>query len=133
MHNLNLIKLTALLRNIFVYVDVPDDQGIYHKWLIIEKEISNQFPKYLILPINYELMWIERDGSRRIKRKMWGVLRSQSSYNCALHTGNSVSKVLFILCWEFTKSIILQHKDEISLGVNVVERQKEIIGWHMLK
>nr|DAJ60509.1 MAG TPA: hypothetical protein [Caudoviricetes sp.] len=49
----------------------------------------------------------------------------------ALHTGNSVSKVF--LCWKFTMPITLQHKDEISLSVNVVERQKKVIGWHMLK
>ena len=49
----------------------------------------------------------------------------------ALHTGNSVSKVF--LRWEFTKLITLQHKDEICLSVNVVERQKKVIRWHMLK
>ena len=41
----------------------------------------------------------------------------------ALHTGNSVSKVF--LRWKFTMPITLQHKDEINLSVNVVERQKK--------
>nr|DAW33464.1 MAG TPA: hypothetical protein [Caudoviricetes sp.] len=50
---------------------------------------------------------------------------------CALHIGNNVSKVF--LRWEFTKPITLQHKDEICLSVNVVERQKKVIGWHMLQ
>ena len=68
------------------FIDIPDDAGVYHKWIIIEKEIANQFPKYLILPANYELSWIERDSSRRIKRKMWCCLRSQNSYNSGLWT-----------------------------------------------
>lgn len=61
------------------YLDLPDDRGIYRKWLICERELANQFPKYLILPIDYQFMWIERDGSNVYKRKMWGVNRSQKS------------------------------------------------------
>lgn len=63
-----------------LYVDVPDDSGRYHKWLICRGEYSNQFPKYLILPCDYELMWIETDGQYRYKRRMWAVLRLQNSY-----------------------------------------------------
>jgi hypothetical protein len=76
-----------------LYVDIPDDRGIYRKWMIISKEIANQFPKYLILPINYNLMWIEDNGQERIKRKMWCVLRSQSSYNSGLWTSYSTTTV----------------------------------------
>ena len=43
-----------------LFVDVPDDRGIYHKWIICRDEPANQFPKYLILPVNYELTWIEQ-------------------------------------------------------------------------
>lgn len=67
-----------------LYIDIPDDRGIYHKWLIVRKEIANQFTKYLILPCNYELMWIERNGQKRIKRRMWSVLRNQNSYNSGI-------------------------------------------------
>lgn len=62
-----------------LYVDIPDSEGIYKKWLICRIEISNQFPKYLILPCSYELMWIEKNGKDRIKRRMWSVLRQQLS------------------------------------------------------
>ena len=62
-----------------LYCDIPDDKGIYRKWLICLKEIANQFVKYLILPVNYQLMWIEKNGQERIKRKMWGVVLSQNS------------------------------------------------------
>lgn len=62
-----------------LYVDIPDSEGIYKKWMICRTEISNQFPKYLILPCTYELMWIEKNGKDRIKRRMWSVLRQQLS------------------------------------------------------
>ena len=67
-----------------LYCDIPDDKGVYRKWLIAKKEIANQFVKYLVLPINYEFMWIERNGQERLKRRMWCVLRNQNSYNSGL-------------------------------------------------
>jgi hypothetical protein len=75
------------------YVDIPDDRGVYHKWMICQSEIANQFPKFLILPINYLLMWIENNGQERIQRKMWCVLRSQSSYNSGLWTSYNTTAV----------------------------------------
>lgn len=67
-----------------LYVDLPDDRGVYRKWLICAAEPANQFPKYLILPCNYQLMWVEKNKDQRIKRKMWGALRQQNSYNSGL-------------------------------------------------
>lgn len=64
-----------------LFVDLPDDQGVYRKWLICGKDIANQFVKYLILPCDYHLHWIEDNGGVRYKRKMWCVLRNQNSYN----------------------------------------------------
>lgn len=61
------------------FVDIPDDRGIYRKWMVVDKEYANQFMKYLILPCDYHLTWIELDGQKRIKRKMWAVLRNQNS------------------------------------------------------
>lgn len=69
-----------------LYIDIPDDRGVYHKWLICGNEPANQFPKYLILPINYELMWIEKNQTQRIKRRMWSVLRNQLSYTSGVYT-----------------------------------------------
>lgn len=72
-----------------LYCDIPDDKGIYRKWIIARKEIANQFVKYLIIPCNYELMWIEVNGSERIKRRMWSALKMQSSYNSGLFKMNT--------------------------------------------
>ena len=41
-----------------LYVDIPDDLGIYHRWLVVAKEIANQFVKFSILPCDYKLCWI---------------------------------------------------------------------------
>lgn len=80
------------------YCDLPDEKGVYRKWLICEKEIANQFPKYLILPIDYQFMWVEKDGETIYKRKMWGVNRSQKSYIvCASYWKQCVEK--FFNCW----------------------------------
>ena len=69
-----------------LFVDVPDDRGVYHKWIICRDEPANQFPKYLILPVNYELTWIERNDNSRIKRRMWCCLRQQNSYTIGTYT-----------------------------------------------
>lgn len=63
-----------------MFVDVPDDTNTYRKWLVCKKEPANQFVKYLILPCDYFLTWIEQDGQNRIERGMWCVQRQQSSY-----------------------------------------------------
>lgn len=63
-----------------LYLDIADDNKVYHKWIICEKEIANQFVKYLVVPCDYYLTWIERDGHKRYKRAMWCATRSQNSY-----------------------------------------------------
>lgn len=62
-----------------MYIDIPNERGIYEKWLICGKESQNQFPKYSILKCNYYYHWISEEGSRRVKNKMWAVSRSQNS------------------------------------------------------
>ena len=76
-HNDNFIGL---------FIDIPNDENIYEKWMILRTEPANQFPKYLILKCNYELMWIENNGTEKIKRRMWSVLKIQNSYNSGLWT-----------------------------------------------
>lgn len=63
-----------------MYIDIPDEKKVYHKWLICLADIQgNQFPKYFVLPCTYKLQWIRKEGNKRIKQEMWSVLRSQSS------------------------------------------------------
>lgn len=60
-----------------LYIDIPDDDGIYRRWLIISYENANQFPKYSVLPCNYYFHWIYKHK----KYDMAGVARLRNSYN----------------------------------------------------
>lgn len=68
-----------------LYIDIPNEKGIYEKWLILTMEQGNQFTKYNVLPCNYLFEWIEVNGQYRYKRRMWGVERQQLSYDSGLY------------------------------------------------
>ena len=63
-----------------LYCDIPDDRGVYQKWIVTYKEEANQFPKFGIIKCNYLFTWVKDDGVNRYKRKMWGTERTQNSY-----------------------------------------------------
>lgn len=63
-----------------LYCDIPDDRGVYHKWLVVYEEPANQFPKFGILKCNHRFMWIEKDGTKKVKHKVWGINATQNSY-----------------------------------------------------
>lgn len=91
------------------YVDIPDDRGIYHKWLIFYDEPANQFPKFGVMRCNYLFMWVKDDGIRRYKRKMWGVDRSQSSYTSGRWTGDKLT--------------VLDNQDKFWLPWNIISSE----------
>ena len=64
------------------YLDIPDDQGIYRKWLICSKEIANHFVKYSVLPCNYYFHWVYMNK----RYDMWGIVRLRSSYSSGVWT-----------------------------------------------
>ena len=67
-----------------MYVDIPDERGVYKRWLICAKEIGNQFEKYSILPCDYKFQWVDRFDGKKVKREMWGCLRGMNSYTAGL-------------------------------------------------
>ena len=71
-----------------LYVDIPNDKGVYQKWLIFYDEDANQFPKFGVMKCNYLFTWIKDDGIHRYKRKMWGVERTQNSYTSGTWQGH---------------------------------------------
>lgn len=74
------------MRNINVYVDIPDANGKYNKWLVAATAnyYDMQFPSFEILPCDKIFRWVYEG----VKYQMAGVLRSQNSYNKLLrHTG----------------------------------------------
>ena len=66
-----------------LYIDIPDEQGKYNRWLVVDKANYNvtQFPTFEILRCDYVLYYI--DDHRR-KRQIAVVLQSQSSYNSGI-------------------------------------------------
>lgn len=73
------------------YLDIPDDRGVYHRWIIMYAEVGNQFPKFGVLRCNHRFQWIETDGVYRHKRQMWGINSSQSSYTSGLYTDHKMT------------------------------------------
>ena len=68
-----------------MFVDVPDDKGVYYRWLICDYEEANQFMKYLILPCDYRFQWIQIINGVKYKRQMWGCTRMLNSYNSGIY------------------------------------------------
>lgn len=83
-----------------LYIDIPNDEGIYYRWMICSKEIGNQFVKYLVLPCNYKFQWIF-DHQRY---EMWGVARLRNSYNSGI--------------WEEYRTSTVENQDAIWLPLN---------------
>lgn len=115
-----------------LYVDIPNDKGVYQKWLIFYDEDANQFPKFGVMKCNYLFTWIKDDGIHRYKRKMWGVERTQNSYtSCGIGIYNTARciwkhcSVFLRICWNVLRAIIPKQKDEIYLDGKV----KIIMDW----
>ena len=67
-----------------LYIDIPDERGIFNRWLIVDKANFNvtQFPTYEVLKCDKVFQWI-MDNT---KMQCAGVLRSQNSYNSGIWT-----------------------------------------------
>ena len=86
-----------------MYIDIPDDRGVYHKWLIIYSEVANQFPKFGVMKCNHKFHWVNNTNGLLYRYQMWGVLRTQNSYNSGVYTYNQTTRpenqAKFILPW----------------------------------
>ena len=123
---------------ISLYVDVPDDEGIYHKWMICRREIANQFPKYLILPCSYELMWIENTGKERIKRRMWSVPRQQLSYTIGTYTDRVYTRMdnqdkIWLPLNPITENLYYTNDESTNMRVIVSALTKHPAVWTITK
>lgn len=74
-----------------LYCAIPDERGIYRKWLITEpaNHLGNQFPTYYVLPCDHVFQWIY-DGK---KYELAGVIRNQNSYNSGVWLDYKVERV----------------------------------------
>ena len=62
-----------------LYVDLPDEKGIYRRWIIVAgaNTDNGDFPNWSILFCDYDFKWVYNGK----KYHCWGVGRSQNSYN----------------------------------------------------
>lgn len=75
-----------------LFVDVPDDRGVYHRWIIMYEDVSNQFPKFGVLRCNYRFTWINNSSGNRRLRKVWGVEATQNSYTSGVYTDYKMTR-----------------------------------------
>lgn len=64
------------------YVDVKDDSGERHRWMIVARDDRPQFPQHYILKCNWTLKWIHNG----VNYECLGVKRTQNSYNSGVWT-----------------------------------------------
>ena len=107
-----------------LYIDIPDDRGIYNRWLIVYDEVANQFPKFGVLRCNHCLQWITNRNDARIVREQWCVEKTQNSSNWCVMFGN-LHNEMSLNCWELLRAILPQHKNEKCLSVKV----KKYMDW----
>ncbi len=71
-----------------LYIDIPDDRGVYNRWLIVYDEIGNQFVKCGVLRCNQKLQWVTNRRDTRYIREQWCVEKTQNSYNSGVYSYN---------------------------------------------
>lgn len=107
-----------------LYIDIPDDRGIYHKWLATYLEYGNQFPKIGVLRCNYKFQWVKDDGVYRHKRQMWGINSSQSSYTSGVYTDHKMTSYdeqdKFILPYNL---ISTELKHDMRLFISMLQKE----------
>ena len=77
-------KKTGASWPIGLFIDLPDADGVYKRWLIAaEANTDNRdFPNWSVLFCDHDFQWVFKGR----KLHMWGVGRSQNSYNSGIWT-----------------------------------------------
>ena len=103
-----------------LYCDIQDEKGIWKKWLVIStaNEDNRDFPNYSILPCGYKYQWVHNGK----KYEMWGVERSQSSYNSGVYRDFKIehqeNQCKMILPYnEITKHLYYNHRLIVSVDL----------------
>ncbi len=110
-------KPLGALYPIGLFCDLPDESGIYRRWIVVGeyRAYSNQFISYLVLPCNHKLQWIHKGQ----KYESWVVLRSQNSYNAGVWIDYKVQspenqKIVWCEFNDKTKTIFYDQRIAIS-------------------
>ena len=84
------------------YVDIPNRDGKYERWLIVLQDDLPQFPMHYVLKCDWTLKWV-LDGKIY---SCLGVHRSQLSYNSGLWTDEYATKMWYVLSAMFGNCIV---------------------------
>ena len=100
-----------------VYVDILQEDGLYDKWLIVDKANynGNQFPTFEILRCDFLAQWIA-DGH---KYQCPAVLRTQNSQIVRFIKETLCRK--FSNCGKPLRANMLKRKNEIGLNVKAIK------------
>ena len=121
-----------------LYIDIPNEKGIYEKWLIINEEQGNQFIKYNVLPCNYRFEWVETSGQNRYKRRMWGCDRQQLSYTSGVWLDryiNSLDNVdkAYLPLNDITENINYVDENSTNQRMIISAKTKHPLVWKLTK
>lgn len=113
-----------------LFIDIPDNQGIYRRWLIVAgaNTDNRDFPNWSILFCDYDFKWVYKGK----KYHMWGVGRSQNSYNSGEWTDfrftSQENQRKFILPYnDISKTIFYNQRIALSPPLEVP------LAWHVSK
>lgn len=113
-----------------LYLDKKNEKGIWERWLVVaEANVhNNDFPTWSILPCDYKYQWIFKGK----KYEMWGVGRSQNSYNAGIwaeyRTERTENQTKFILPYnDISKNIFYKQRMVVSVPL------PEPIVWRITK
>ena len=110
-----------------LYVDIPDDRGVYWRWLVMYEDVANQFPKFGVVRCNHQLDWVSNRADGRYKRAMWGSQRQNPAYNSGIYSWDKTTapqnQSKFVLPWNsisneifYNQRIILSMPMDIPLA-----------------
>ena len=119
-----------------LYCDIKDEdgllgnKGVWNRWLVVATADSSNhdFPTWAILPCGYKFQWMS--GGK--KKEMWGVERSQNSYNSGVwrdyKTESVENQTKAILPYnDITKTLYYNTRSIISVDL------PEPITWRVTK
>lgn len=86
-----------------LFIDLPDSEGIYRRWLIVAgaNTDNRDFPNWAVLFCDYDFKWVHKGK----KMHLWGVGRSQNSYNSGQWTDHYFTTI------ENQRKLILPYND----------------------
>lgn len=117
-----------------LYVDIPNDEGIYYRWMICNKEIGNQFIKYEILPCNYKFQWIFDNK----KYEMWGIAKLRNSYNSGLWSEYRTRSIenqdtMWLPLNEYSQNLYYNQRLIVSPRIYNLEKEIYPVTWEISK